>query len=347
MFRIAGPAGVILAIVLGVAPVAASTWTAPSPVASGHDDFVSYARSLVASAGVAHLVDSRTSGELDYRRSTDGGLHWSAGLTLTKPSTRYPVVLADPAIAASGSLVVFAFRAHDATAAYLIIRVSHDAGLHWDAPRTVAKVVTDRRIGEQSVAISPAGIFVAWTNRVTGSIIVQRSTDQGASFKAAQRIGVTTFTFATDQPQFTDGLIGLAATGSIVDVAWTPSGNGTADSIVLSRSINGGVSYLAPRTILARPSFGFPALSAAGSYLVGEVQGRDGSVIAFSSKDGGATVANHRLAGPGTVTLVTGMTVAADATGRIVVDYVRSDGSYPAPSVEGKWYRILPAAFTA
>jgi hypothetical protein len=331
VLRIAGPAAAILAVVLGVAPVAASSWTAPSPVASGHDDFVGYARSLVASSGVAHLVDSRTSGELDYRRSIDGGLHWSAGLTLAKPSTRYPVVLADPAIAASGSLVVFAFRAHDATAAYLIIRVSHDAGLSWDAPRTIAKVVTDRRIGEQSVAISPAGIFVAWTNRVTGSIIVQRSTDQGASFKPAQRIGVTTFSFAPDEPQFTDGLIGLAATGSTVDVAWTPSGNGSADSIVLSRSINGGASYLAPATILAKPSFGFAALSAAGNYLAGEVEGLDGAIIALSSKDGGATVATHRLAGPGTVTTVANMSVAADAAGQLVVDYVRNDGPNPSP----------------
>lgn len=331
MYRIGGPAAAILALVLGVTPVAASSWTPPAAVSSSHDAFLSYARSLAVSGGVAHLVDARSSGALDYRRSSDGGQTWTSALTLAKPSGRYPIVLGDPAIAALNSLVVLAYRAHDATAAYLIVRVSHDGGLNWDAPRTIAHVVTSRRIGEQSVAISPAGIFVAWTNRVTGSIIVQRSTDQGASFKRAHRIGVTTMTFAANDPTFTDGLIGLAASGSLVDVAWSPSGNGAADSIVLSRSVNGGVSYLAPTTILAKPSFGFPALSAAGAYLAGEVEATDGSVIALSSKTAGATVAAHRLAGPGSVTTLTNESVAVDSSGTIVFSYVRNDASGVAP----------------
>ena len=331
MYRIAGPAAAIVALLLGVNPVAASSWTGPAQVTSSHTAFVSYARSLVVSGGVAHLVNAESSGALEYRRSVDGGVSWSSAVTLAKPSSRYPTVLGDPAIAVLNGLVAFAYRANDSTAAYLIVRISHDGGLTWAAPKTVAKVVTNRRNGEQSVAVSPAGIFVAWTNRVTGSIIVQRSTDQGASFKPAHRIGVTTMTFAPNDPTFTDGLIGLAASGSLVDVAWSPSGNGTADSIVLSRSVNGGVSYLAPTTILAKPSFGFPALSAAGAYLAGEVEATDGSVIALSSKTAGATVAAHRLAGPGSVTTLTNGSVAVDSSGTIVFSYVRNDASGVAP----------------
>jgi hypothetical protein len=326
VYRIAGPAAAILGVLLAAAPVAASSaWTPPAAVTSSHDASISYARGLAVSGGVAHLVDTRASSVLEYRRSTNAGKTWTSAVALAQPSTRYPVVLGDPAIAALNSLVVFAYRAHDASTAYLIIRVSHDAGLTWAAPRTIAHVVTSRRIGEQSVAISPAGIFVAWTNRVTGSIIVQRSTDQGASFKPAQRIGVTTMTFLPGNPAFTDGLIGLAATGSNVDLAWSPSGDGTADSIVLSRSVNGGVSYLAPATILATPSFGWPALSAAGKYLAGEVEATDGSVIALSSTNAGATVASHRLAGPGRVTSLANGSVAVDSTGTIAFSYVRND----------------------
>ena len=329
MRRFIGPIVAFVALLVAVSPVLGATWTAPLAITSSHEASTPYARSVATAGGVTHLVNSRTDG-LDYRRSTDGGLHWSATLTLARPSSRYPVVLADPAIAAYGSLVVFAYRAHDASAAYLIVRVSTDAGLSWGDPRTIAKVMTSRRIGEQSVAVSPAGIFVAWTNRVTGSIIVQRSTDEGQTFEPAQRIGVTSATFSPGDPTFTDGLIGLAAAGSNVYLAWTPTGSGSADSIVLSRSVDGGLSYLAPQTILAKPSFGWPAMSAAGSFLAGEVVGTDGAVIGLSSKDGGATVANHRLAGPGTTTFLSGGSVAVDSAGEIVLAYSRSG---PAASV--------------
>ena len=329
MYRIAGPAAAIVALLLGVNPVAASSWTPPAAVTSSHSAEVSYARSLAVSGGVVHLVNTGPSGALQYRRSTDGGTSWSSAVTVAKPSSRYPTVLGDPAIAALNGLVVVAYRANDSTAAYLIVRISHDGGLTWAAPKTVAKVVTTRRIGEQSVAVSTAGIFVAWTNRVTGSIIVERSIDQGATFKPAQRIGVTTATFFPGNPAFTDGLIGLAASGSIVDLAWSPSGDGTMDSIVLSRSTDGGLTYAPPTTILADPSFGWPALSAAGSYLAGEVEAADGSVVAFNSTDAGATVAHHRLAGPGSVTTLTNGSVAADASGAMAFSYVRVDPTAP------------------
>ena len=335
MYRIAGPAAAIVALLIGVGPVAASSWTPPAQLTSSHTASVSYARSLVVSGGVVHLVNAESTGALEYRRSLDGGQSWSSAVTLAKPSSRYPTVLGDPAIAALNGLVVFAYRANDSTAAYLIVRISHDGGLTWAAPKTVAKVVTTRRIGEQSVAVSSAGIFVAWTNRVTGSIIVERSVDQGTTFKPAQRIGVTTATFFPGNPAFTDGLIGLAASGSNVDLAWSPSGDGTMDSIVLSRSTDGGVTYWPAKTILAEPSVGWVALSAAGSYLAGEVETADGAVVAFSSANGGATVAHHRLAGPGSVTSLTNGSVAVDATGSIVFSYVRNDPAVPPAQAAG------------
>ncbi|HEY7827224.1 MAG TPA: sialidase family protein [Candidatus Limnocylindrales bacterium] len=332
MRRIAGPIVALMALLLAVSPVLAATWTKPLAITSSHDAFTSFARSLATGSGVVHLVDARAAGNLDYRRSTDGGLHWSHSVTLAQPSSRYPVVLGDPAIGAFGSLVVFAYRANDATAAYLIVRVSHDAGLSWSGPKTIAKVVTTRRIGEQSVAVSSAGIFVAWTNRVTGSIIVQRSTDQGATFHTAQRVGVTTATFSPGDPTFTDGLIGLAASGSDVDLAWSPSGDGQADTLVLSRSTDGGVSYLAPASFLAKPSFGFPSLSASGSFLVGEVLGTDGAVIGLSSKDGGGSIASHRLAGPGDASGLSNGSVAVDSSGNIVLTYSRTGSVRSVPS---------------
>jgi len=332
MRRIAGPIGAFIALLLAVSPALGASWSAPLAITSSHDAFTSYARSLASGAGVVHLVDSRVTGSLDYRRSIDGGLHWSNSVSLAKPSNRYPIILGDPAIGAYGPLVVVAYRAHDATTAYLIVRVSHDAGLSWTNPKTIAIVVTNRRIGEQSVAVSAAGIFVAWTNRVTGSIIVQRSTDQGATFHKAQRVGVTSSTFAPGDPTYTDGLIGLAATGANVDLAWTPSGNGQADSLVLSRSTDGGVSYLAPVPFLAKPSYGFPALSASGKFLAGEVEGLDGAVIGLSSNDAGLTTVSHRLAGGASVSTLLNGSVVVDSAGMIVLTYSRTGTGWSVPS---------------
>lgn len=74
---------------------------------------------------------------------------------------------------------------------------------------------------------------------------------------------------------------------------------------------------------LDSPSWGFPALSAAGNYLAGEVLGMDDGIIALTSKDGGATVSTHRLAGAGPQSEVISGSVLVDASGNIVLSYLR------------------------
>ncbi len=324
MRHLAPAAIAFVASLMIAAPVAAASWTGPTTITQTHDAFQSYARSLAVAGGRVHLVDSRTNGQIEYRRSSDDGRHWSSPLILAQPDARFTSVLGDPAIAARGSLVVFAYRAHDATAAYLFIRRSTDGGETWGGPRQVARVVTDRRIGEQSVAISSAGVFVVWTNRVTGAIDLRRSTDGGRHFSAVHRIGTTTYTFAPGDPTFTDGLIGLAATGDDVYLAWTPSGDGSADSIVLSRSSDGGSSFHSAKTIFDRPTFGWPSLSAAGPYLVGEFQATDGSLWFLHSSDRGRHVGTRRLADPSTDSTVFEGSVAVEGHGATLVSYSRS-----------------------
>ena len=321
------PPVALLAILLIAAPVAAASWTHPASITHSHDAFPAYARSLAVGGDVTHLLDSRSTGQIDYRRSLDGGAHWSAPLTLAQPDTTFTSVLADPAIAARGSLVVFAYRAHDASAAYLFIRRSTDGGLSWGAPQQIARVVTNRRIGEQSVAISSAGVFVAWTDRVNGHIDLRRSTDGGAHFAPVKRVGTTTYTFFGGNPDFTDGLIGLAATGHSVYLAWTPTGDGPADSIVLSRSLDGGATFQGPTTVFVGPSFGWPSLAADDSDLVSEFQATDGTLWAFHSTDRGHTVGTRQLAAPDNSTTVAEGSVGID-DGDAVFSFSRS----PLPS---------------
>jgi BNR repeat-like domain len=324
MRHLATAAIALVASLIIAAPVAAAAWTQPTLITGTHDAFPSYARSLAVAGDRVHLVDSRTNGQIEYRRSSDDGNHWSAPVILAQPDARFTSVLGDPAIAARGSLVVVAYRAHDATAAYLFIRRSTDGGETWGRPRQLARVVTDRRIGEQSVAISSAGIFIVWTNRVTGAIDLRRSTDGGRHFSAVHRIGITTYTFSPGDPTFTDGLIGLAATGDDVYLAWTPSGSGPADSIVLSRSGDGGSTFHSARTIVDRPTYGWPSLSAAGPFLVGEFQATDGSVWFLHSSDRGHHVGTRRLADPSTSSTVFEGSVAVNQQGGTLVSYSRS-----------------------
>lgn len=324
MRRLFGPAIALVALLLAASPVAAASWSTPISITQTHDAFPPYARSLAVVGERVHLVDSRLTGEIEYRRSDDRGSHWSAPIVLAQPSVQFPVVLGDPAIAARGSLVIVAFRAHDSVAAYLLIRRSTDGGMTWGPIRQVARVVTDRRIGEQSVAISSAGVFLAWTNRVNGAIDLRRSTDGGRHFGSTNRIGRTTFTFAPGDPTFTDGLIGLAASGRNVYLAWSPSGDGTADSIVLSRSTDGGSSFHDPRTIFAGSSFGWPSLAAAGSNLVGEFQAADGSLHVLGSDDRGRHVAVRQIAAPDSTSTVAEGSVAVEGDGDALVSYSRS-----------------------
>ncbi len=314
----------LLAFLIGAAPVAAASWSHPATITTSHDAFPSYARSLAVAGGVDHLVDSRLTGQIEYRRSTNDGASWSAPTVLAQPDATFTSVLGDPAIAARGSLVVVAYRAHDATAAYLFIRRSLDRGRTWGAPEQVARVVTDRRIGEQSVAISAAGVFLTWTDRSNGEIELRRSVDAGAHFAPVQHIGVTSYTFFPDNPTYTDGLIGLAASGRAVYLAWSPSGNGYADSIVLSRSVDGGSTFLPARTIFVGPSFGWASLAAASGYLVGQFQTPDGNLWMFHSSDRGRHVATHRFAGPGVTSTVFEGSVAVDHEGNALITYNRT-----------------------
>ena len=324
MRRFVAPSIALVALLMIVAPVAAASWTAPADITATHDAFPSYARSLAVVGDRVHLVDSRLNGQIEYRRSLDDGAHWSAPPIIAQPDAQFTSVLGDPAIAARGSLVIVAYRAHDATAAYLFIRRSTDGGLTWGPRRQVARVVTDRRIGEQSVAISSAGVFVAWTDRTNGHIDLRRSTDGGVHFGAVHRVGVTTYTFFPGNPAFTDGLIGLAASGDDVYLAWSPSGDGNADSIVLSRSLNGGSTFHPAVTIFADPNFGWPSLRAAGSNLVAEFQAADGSLWVLHSTDRGRHVEQRKIAAPDTVSTLGEGSVAVDRDGNVLVSYNRS-----------------------
>ena len=324
MRRLTAVAIALVALVLATGPALAASWSQPGSITQTHDAFPSYARSVAVVGDRVHLVDSRLNGQIEYRRSMDGGAHWSAAVIIAQPDSRYTSVLGDPAIAARGSLVIVAYRAHDASAAYLFIRRSTDGGRSWGAAHLVAREVTDRRIGEQSVAISSAGVFVAWTDRVTGAIDLRRSTDGGRHFGSTKRVGTTTYTFAPDNPAFTDGLIGLAAAGHNVYLAWSPSGNGPADSIVLSRSGDSGSSFHAPLTIFTAPSYGWPSLRAGGVFLVGEFQAVDGTLQVLDSTDRGRHVGVSQLAAPTTGSIVTEGSVALDAEGAALVSYGRS-----------------------
>src|SRR5262249_41574221 len=152
-------------------------------IQSGHD---------TAAAGSTVHVIAWVGGNVDYKRSTNAGQSWGGTVKLatkTASITYVPV-----GIGASGNLVVAAFASKGpGNARGLSIRRSTDGGVHWNAPLKVASYTSaSNEMGYGDVAVSGKDVYIVWTDRTNGAVLLRRSTDSGASLKAVQSIGTST-----------------------------------------------------------------------------------------------------------------------------------------------------------
>ena len=296
----------VASLVLGTSALADRGYANPIPLTNPDDGTVTGLTStheLASDGERLHLVYPRNvpgtfSGQLVYRRSLDAGRTWEPERALFSTDSHLTDLMGNLAIAAHGDLVVVAFRSHTAGSALLFVRASHDGGATW-APRVkVASVTTSLRMGIPSIVISSAGVLIAWTNRANGRIYSALSSDGAQTFRAAQWLATTRYTFACGQPSFTDGLVSLGASGMNVELVWIADPNADCITSVLKirRSLDGGRTWDAARSLAGtQNTFGWPEIATQGNVIIVFVEALDYSTILLRSTDAGASFSSTRL----------------------------------------------------
>lgn len=293
-----------LSICLSGTAVAARGWTGPTALTRDGVTSLLSLHSLASDGQRLHLFYPRagaagTAGRLLYRRSQDGGRSWDPERVLFASGSRLTEAYANLSIAARGDVVVVAFRSHDATDALLFTRTSTDGGTSWGPRVRIDRVATNLKMGLSALAISEAGIVIAWSVRTTGRIFTSLSTDGGKSFSAPQRLATTTFTFVCGNPDYRDGMVGLAADGMAVDLAWSdrPNAQCGADELFLRRSTDGGRTWKS-RQLLPDEGIGtsgWPELAVHGKSVLLLISPMKPGQLLLQSADGGQSFQPHLL----------------------------------------------------
>jgi hypothetical protein len=325
-------AAISLSICLSTTALGARGWTGPTALT--HDGFtgLSSLHALASDGQRLHLFYPRSgafSGDspdtLLYRRSLDGGITWEPERQLFATGGRFTEAFSNLSIAAHGDLVVVVFRSHDADDALLFARTSRDGGTTWSPRVRIDRVRTDLKMGISSVAISDAGIVVAWSVRSTGRIYTSISTDSGSTFGPRYWLATTAFSFACGNPDYRDGMVGLGADGNAVDLTWSAGHDGPCgpDKLYLRRSSDGGKTWK-PRELLPDKgsiTAGWAEVAVHGKSVLALLDSDGPGQLLLHSGDGGATF-QARLLDPGPTTFTGDVAFAPDGQAIVVLPEV-------------------------
>ena len=188
-----------------------------------------------------HLVwqDSSFGGnyEIYYKRSTNGGITWSAvrRLTWTSGNSLYPAVAID---SADGVHVVW----NDGTPGEdeVYYKRSTNGGTTWSTAKrlTWSRTTWDIQMGNQPTiaADSGNGIYVAWDSYESGNyeIYFKRSTDKGQTWSARQRL-----TWTSGWTEWPDIAVDI---NDHIHIVWSDGTPGNGE-IFYKRSSDGGVTW--------------------------------------------------------------------------------------------------------
>jgi hypothetical protein len=253
---------------------------------------------------VLHLVHPRIgpAGRDDrvvYQRSRDGGARWSAERVIFAAGSRHRRVVPNLALAARGSLVAVAWRTRGPRGTTLFVRVSRDGGTTFGPRRTIASSERAGGLGVPALAVGRDVIAVAWTRRASGDIRVSRSIDGGQTFSGRRPIARTTLSIDCGRTVL-DGLVGLAAAGDRMVLAWASAGPGgcLATRLRSRASSDGGERWGRPREITRRGSYGWPELAASRGTVLATVQLTDGRLLLARSGDGARSWSRTAFAAP-------------------------------------------------
>jgi hypothetical protein len=177
-----------------------------------NDAAFSWFPSVSVSGQVVHVVwyDFRDdpTGEIYYKRSTDGGVSWGADTRLTNNSSTSWF----PSVSVSGSFVHVVWHDYRDGNSEIYYKRSTDGGTSWGADTRLTNNPAFSEIS--SISASGSAVHVAWHDSRDGSfeIYYKLSTDGGTSWGADTRLtnNITDSEFPS-----------IAISGSVVNIVWT------------------------------------------------------------------------------------------------------------------------------
>jgi len=289
----------LVALLLLPTTVFGADWTKLHRVSSATASRLDAMHQLSAARGVLHLVHPRVGpravdDRVLYQRSINKGKSWSAPRVLFKATKARRTVVPNLAIDARNRVVVVAFRVRGPRGHSLFVRTSEDYGRSFGPRVEVFSTSRDHGVGVPAVAIGNDVIAVAWTNRANGRVKIRASRDGGRSFGRARTVATTKLSIDCDR-RLTDGLVGLAISGTRVHLAWShaPKRACFATAIRVRTSSDRGKTWSPVRTITERDSFGWPELDAREDTVIAAVQGTRGEIILARSVHNGRRWRDH------------------------------------------------------
>lgn len=167
--------------------------------------------------------------EVYHKRSTDGGINWSADTSLTLDS----FTSTQPSIYSNGSSVHLAWYDNRDGNFEIYYKNSTDDGLNWGPDMRLTNA-TGNSISP-SITVSGTLIGVVWNDSRDGNqeIYYKYSTDGGMNWNADVRL--TNNTSTSQYPS-------IAISGSVVHTVWYDNRDGN-NEIYYKRSTNGGVNW--------------------------------------------------------------------------------------------------------
>jgi hypothetical protein len=301
---LAGLATALVALLLLPALTLGADWTKLERVTSAGGSRLDSLHQVAAAKGLLHLAHPRigpkaADDRVVYQRSGTEGKSWSGERAIFKANARYRKLAPNLAVDAYGRIVVVAFRVSGPAGHTLFVRVSRNGGKSFAKRVALFSTGKSDGIGVPAVTIGDGVLAVAWTNRANGEVKVRTSRTEGRSFKAARTLGTTKMSIDC-QTRTTDGLVGLAANGKSVHVAWSDNARPEcfADEIRVRTSLDRGNSWSPARSITTRNTFGWPELDARGKTVVATVQATNGALIISRSERNGRNWREKVLAPP-------------------------------------------------
>jgi hypothetical protein len=252
-----------------------TSWSTESRLSDNPAKTTAREASVSASGSEVHVVwtDDRAIGYIPviyYKRSTDGGISWSADTPLTNES----VSSESPSVSCSGSEVHVVWLGGVNPHYQTFYKNSADAGITWGANAVLTSDTLNVLYPSVSVSGSSVHLLCLDVRKYPyNQVYYRNSTDGGKNWGA-----VTWLTNNLTSKIYTSS---MSVSGSNIHVVWEVFGDGNKNDIYYKRSSDGGLTW-GSETLLTNNATKLngsnPCVSASGSAVhVAWMDTRDGN----------------------------------------------------------------------